>query len=313
MGVLDRVTKAWGKGRLPQRDVILNRSNIYIFPSRRGIAFIALLLLMLVTAINYQSSLVYLYTFLLGGVFFISMWACFFNLNQLEIRGQDSSGQYAPSKALHHIQLRNPQRRVLALSFFCDAGEEKEETEVALENGEYCDVYLHNPVRRRGAHKIPRVGIRTYYPFGLIKAWTWVYLEAETVLFPEPIDPIDVQRQAYADEDSGTFKDSEPDASLKNYAPGDGLSRVNWKRFASKDELTVKTERSVNERDDWLDWDDYAPHDVESRLSYLCFKVLKAANDSKPFGLRLPGTLIDPGVGGAHRDKCLEALARFQG
>jgi uncharacterized protein (DUF58 family) len=39
--------------------------------------------------------------------------------------------------------------------------------------------------------------------------------------------------------------------------------------------------------------------------------VLKAENEGRRYGLRLPGAQIPPGQGDAHRRRCLEALALF--
>jgi uncharacterized protein (DUF58 family) len=51
----------------------------------------------------------------------------------------------------------------------------------------------------------------------------------------------------------------------------------------------------------------------EERLSILCRWVLDAHAGGEAFGLRLPGGEILPGLGTAHRHRCLEALALFPG
>jgi uncharacterized protein (DUF58 family) len=39
--------------------------------------------------------------------------------------------------------------------------------------------------------------------------------------------------------------------------------------------------------------------------------VLKAENEGRRYGLRLPGVAIPPGQGDSQRRRCLEALALF--
>jgi uncharacterized protein (DUF58 family) len=41
--------------------------------------------------------------------------------------------------------------------------------------------------------------------------------------------------------------------------------------------------------------------------------VLAAEEANVAYGLRLPGTVLEPGLGETHRDACLKALALFDG
>jgi uncharacterized protein (DUF58 family) len=62
----------------------------------------------------------------------------------------------------------------------------------------------------------------------------------------------------------------------------------------------------------WLDWDRLpGSAGVEARLSLLTHQVLAAEEANVAYGLRLPGTVLQPGLGEAHRDACLKALALF--
>ncbi len=51
----------------------LDRRRIYILPSRAGLGFALLLLVMLIGAINYDNSLAYLLTFLLAGISVVTL------------------------------------------------------------------------------------------------------------------------------------------------------------------------------------------------------------------------------------------------
>jgi uncharacterized protein (DUF58 family) len=44
----------------------------------------------------------------------------------------------------------------------------------------------------------------------------------------------------------------------------------------------------------------------------LCRWVLDAHEQGEAFGLRLPGVTLEPNVGTAHRERCLDALALFE-
>ena len=66
--------------------VVLRHRRIYILPSRRGLALIATLALMLVTSLNYGLSLGFGATFLLAGMVGATLLHTFRNLAGLEVR-----------------------------------------------------------------------------------------------------------------------------------------------------------------------------------------------------------------------------------
>ena len=73
-----------GDDRLP---VTLHTRRIYILPTRAGFGFAALLLTMLLAALNYSNSIALLFTFLLSGFALIAMHLCHRNLAGTVVRG----------------------------------------------------------------------------------------------------------------------------------------------------------------------------------------------------------------------------------
>jgi uncharacterized protein (DUF58 family) len=61
-----------------------------------------------------------------------------------------------------------------------------------------------------------------------------------------------------------------------------------------------------------FDWDSLPGLDTEMRLARICRWVLDAHQHGEAFGLRLPGSSIEPNIGTAHRQRCLTALALFE-
>ena len=73
----------FGRTRTPwEGDFPLTRRRIYVLPSRMGLIFAGALLVMLVLTINYGLALGYVLVFVLGGVFWVSLfhawpgWCC---------------------------------------------------------------------------------------------------------------------------------------------------------------------------------------------------------------------------------------------
>jgi len=62
----------------------------------------------------------------------------------------------------------------------------------------------------------------------------------------------------------------------------------------------------------YLDFFELRLADVEERLSQLTLWVIEAERIRQPYGLRLPGTEISPGLGQMHFHYCLRALSLFR-
>ena len=62
-----------------------------------------------------------------------------------------------------------------------------------------------------------------------------------------------------------------------------------------------------------LDWNSVKGATIEARLSQLCRWIEDAYAEGRAFGLRLPSVEIPPNIGPAHRQRCLTALALFEG
>jgi uncharacterized protein (DUF58 family) len=61
----------------------------------------------------------------------------------------------------------------------------------------------------------------------------------------------------------------------------------------------------------WIDWKDAPGQRTEDRISALTRAVVDAEAGGQVYGLRLPDSVIDPGLGAAHRHLCLRKLALY--
>jgi uncharacterized protein (DUF58 family) len=55
----------------------------------------------------------------------------------------------------------------------------------------------------------------------------------------------------------------------------------------------------------------FAGMGTERRLSHLCYWALQFESRDEEYGLRLPGLVLEPGIGERHRDRVLQALALY--
>lgn len=299
----------WLSSRSPRRsEITLSQKNIYIFPSKMGFAFTLLLVLMLLTAINYQSSLIYLFTFFLGAVFFVSIWLCFLNMNGLSVSSYRIADCFEGELCTYTIEFISSSKPTLGIRI----GENKE---VLTELNIHKDVNtVHNlllPTQKRGLHTLDRLRIESTFPFGFIIAWTWLKLNARVLVFPKPI-------QGYRSESGGADFEvgnsgflSEDLTELKAYQQGDSSLRIVWKQLAAKNQLIIRHPEQGATNSVWLSWSRYATSNIELKLQYLCFDILDAHRKQSSYGLDIPGVLINPAMGEKHKLDCLKALALF--
>jgi len=287
---------------------MLSQKNIYIFPNQQGFAFLVLLLLMLITAINYQSSLIYLFTFFLGAVFFISIWLCFLNLSGLQVSSYEQAECFAGADCPYHVRLFSEKNAALAIRI----GTTKESlSNVNVQPGETIDQTIFAVPTSRGLHVLKRLRLESTFPFGMIIAWTWLKLDAKTMVYPKPIQSGLAQVGSVSMSSDVSLRNTEELTDLKSYQQGDASNRIVWKHFAAKNQLIVRSYETGGVDPNWIRWDDYETNNIELKLSYLCFDVLDLSKQNKAFGLDLPGRQIQPGVGESHRRNCLVALALF--
>ena len=83
----ERFIQNFAEKRQPKasHQVVIDRRRLYILPTRHGVVFFIVLLLTLLGAINYENSLGFMLSFLLGSLGFLGMIYTHQNINHLEI------------------------------------------------------------------------------------------------------------------------------------------------------------------------------------------------------------------------------------
>ncbi|UZE97835.1 DUF58 domain-containing protein [Alkalimarinus alittae] len=301
----------WVARRSPVSDIkTLTQRNVYIFPTKEGGLFVGLLLLLLLTAINYQSSLVYLFTFLLGSLFVFSIIFCFKNLSGLHLSLVATNECFVGEEAVYSFALKSKPNQYCESLFFSVPNQPIKKVDISA--SEVAAVALTIPATHRGLVSLGRIRLETVYPLGLIRAWTWLAFEKQALVFPTPLkgDRSLVEASSGDDFEEGVKVKGEDELSgLRDYALGDSPNRIAWKHYASKGELYVKEFDGVSSSTCWLNYSDYTSGNKEQRLSYLCHDVLDSHRKGGRFGMVFPGGVVEPSSGDNHKMQCLRALA----
>lgn len=305
--------RKWLDRRIPPaRSVRLNRRNVFILPTREGFAFGLLLFLLLLGAVNYQNSLVFAFVFLLSSLFVVGILHTYRNLAGITIELVGTRGAFAGEDVEFHVSIAKADVRVHeGLSFGWPGAIAQT---IDLLGDAKAEIKLFVPAHRRGWLLPGRLLVESRFPLGLLRAWSWIDLDARAIVYPCPIAFGRVP-MATGTRESGTalVRDGSDDfVGMREYVPGDSLRRINWKSWARGAGLQIKEFGGYADRRVWLDWDSLPGLDTETRLSRLCGWGIEAVRERDDYGLRIPGITIEPNQGDAHRDAVLKALAVFQ-
>jgi len=294
----------------PSHSITLSQQTIFIFPTRTGFVFGGLLLLLLLGAINYQNSLVYGVVFLLGSLFLVTILHTFRNLSGLTIELVNVRSGFVGEDVEFDVRVsRPPGRGREGIQLGWPEGL-KQWAEIYRE--EAATIRLYVRADSRGWFTPGRILVETYYPLGLLRAWTWVDLDAHTIVYPKPLF-LDQPNHNAAHREGGALLDprgSDDFTDIRDYQPGDAVKHILWRSYARNEELVIKQYASFVESKLILDWE-HVSGDVETRLSRLTGLALNASRSEREYGLRIPGCEVPPGTGESHLKRLLTELALF--
>ena len=292
----------------------LKQRRIFVLPTSSGIAFAVALLVMLLASINYNLSLGYALTFLLGGAGIASMVHAFRNLLGLSISPGRTEPVFCGETAVFRLTLQNPrdERRPALLLRVHDGA-----TSFELPAEDTVVISIPCTTRRRGPLPIGRTVLETRWPLGLIRAWSVFVPELDCLVFPFPEASPPPLPGAAAGQRHGLRSGSSGDddfAGLRQHRESDSPRHVAWKVLARGGPLLTKEFSGVQGGDVLLNWRDLPSHlDEEARISRLTAWVIAAERAGVAFALVLPGITLPVGRGIKHMHACLRALALHGG
>jgi uncharacterized protein (DUF58 family) len=312
---LARAASAWARRRQGEDapPLTLESRRLYILPTRRGLMSGALLFLMLLAGLNYNNSLALLLCFTLTGFALVSMYDCHRTLAGLHLLRAQAEPAFAQEHGELFLTLENRENRLRrGLALHCAPAEVV-----------YFDVPAQAAIRVsvgfaarvRGWQRMDRVALATTTPLGLFRAWTWLHLPLQVLVYPQPLrlrplpPAIGEQRRGRRTRRLGG---EEEWASLRPFQESDAPRSVAWKVYARGGPLMVAQYDAPAGTDRVLEFARLDGLPPERALSQLTAWVLECEHHGERYALRLPGRTIGGGLGPAQRRACLEALALYR-
>ena len=286
--------------------------RIYILPTRYGLLFAVLMMLMLLGALNYDNNPAYLLTFFLVAVALNAMYQTWRNLRGVQARMLSSEAVFCGQDVTVRFQLG------------VEDGEERPAIQVQIDDYRAIDdlpasgdrriLALQLPTGRRGWFYPGRLTLSTQYPLGLYRAWCYIELSERILVYPrlgardDRLVGGDEQQQGNGSARSG----QEDFFGLRDYRRGDSPRLIDWNSLARERGVMSKQFTTPQGHPRLIDWHALAGNDSEQKISLLARAVVDADMAGEPFALRLPGQTLDAAQGPAHRHACLAALACFE-
>jgi len=304
----------WLNRRLPVScEITLTQKRIFILPSKIGVLFMVMLILLLVTGINYQNNLILTVGFLLISVFITSIISTYQNISSLVIKANAAQPVFEGETIHLPLTVHNPTQSN-KFGIFIGFPDTQPELIACLKDNK--SLRIPFVTNKRGRLKVPRIKLYSQYPVGLLTSWSWLRLEFNSLVYPKPLDKPFRKMTGRGFEDEGQQVNNhgiDEYSGLRRYQKGDNLKRVDWKQYAKNHQLLTKEYHDLKGDDKVLDWYSLAGYPTEERLQILCGWVIKSHENNSEFSLKLPNLFISKSSGEVHFKECLSALALFSG
>ena len=329
----------WFASRAPKSDsATLNLRNVYIFFSREGLLFAVLLVITFIAGINYGNNLVLGLCFYLISVWLISFHVTFAHISGLKVQLIEVTMAEAGAPVWVTLQLhsesRQPRRQLLFSFEQADRTIGKQNNKktnkkikhnadsqhsvlVTRLQGEQI-IRLPAQTHHRGQFELPRLKIKTVYPLGIMRAWSYVYFVRSAWVYPK-LEAFDWQTQYSVArlEDlptGGQYRQGQDDFErLDNYIEGESLARVSWGHVARGQGMFTKHFADPVGDEQTLDYVDMPAAHHEQRLAQMAYGAIKLGELGVPFNMRLPNDMPSDtpmGEGDSFAQTCLLRLAK---
>jgi len=272
-------------------------------PTWTGGLWVLMCFACMLLAFHFNSNLALAFVFML-----LSLWVVaplFGYMNLMGVQGHVKSpgtvfcGQYLSiyvktSRKVHSA-------RVLSGDFQIDQQSNLEETESGH--------HLVIQPQKRGLAMLRNFKLVSEYPFGFFKFTRSLSLEnaMEVVVYPEP-KGVSVFPEYEDPKGKEDLSDQQDSSDVRDYSPGDPLSRIHWRQSAKGTGLITKLFDDGSSTEELLLT---LPENqaYEQSISQLTLWVLEADRQLRGFTMKLPGGKPVKGQGNRHVAHCLRDLA----
>lgn len=289
----------------------IEHQRIYILPTRRGLAFLFSLLVMLIASVNYALSLGYALCFLLTGLFAASLLHTYRNVAGIRFNQIKTENAFAGENVSFLVNMHN-QTELDRIGVTIKATDASDLVDLNAHGTATANIV--KATTRRGVRSLGRVTVTSTYPLGLWRTWCYIHNGVQATVYPKPeASPPPLPAHSIDADGESAHKSNQGEiAGLGEYNPGDALSSIAWKAAARGQGLYVKTFEEENSGGQThLSLHATGLTDIEQQVSRLSAWIQAAERSQTEFSFDIPGTHLDVGIGPKHKERALVALATY--
>ncbi len=295
---------------LDQLPHTVEHQRIYILPTRRGWAFLAALLLMLIASINYALSLGYALCFLLTGLFAATLLHTYKNLSGIVVQHMSGGDAFAGDRLPFYLNVHNPSSTDRHGLNLITANNRSDN--LAVPSRDSIAVTINSKTIKRGYQALGRLTLQSDWPLGLWSGWSYLHADIKGIVYPEPeSDPPELPSVLSDADGKQQTQARQGDVSgLRDYQPGDTIGSIAWKSAARGLGLKVRTfDAEAGHARTEFSLEQARAGTLEEQLSRIAAWVLKAESGNADYALRLPAEELEFNHGPEQQKKALTALA----
>jgi uncharacterized protein (DUF58 family) len=316
----------WLAKRIPaNREHCLNSRNIMIYPTRFGLAYLGIVILIFLLGTNYQNNIILLFSYLLASMFISVMLHSFYNFSQLRFYSAAKQQGFAETTLYFPIKIMAKKTHYDLNFNFTDASPNSQIQRVLQCKEGEDQVNLPFKATKRGKHHLGRVTIFSEYSLGIFKSKTVLDFGHYAIIYPKPKSLVSGQYQLGSQPDEPSIENyqtanivgTDDFSELKSFVIGESRARTAWKQLAKGQGHFSKHYQASQGQLQWLRLDEMPSNDIELKLAYLSFLIAELTATNQAFGLELSASLTDkrgnisPNSGADHQQACLTALAMY--
>lgn len=288
--VIQSFWSKWTKKRFSfVRQKTLMQKDVLVFIYQQGYLYLVLILITFIAGVNYANNLILGFCFLISAILCISFYITFKQLHGLEIEVCYAElGQVGQPLQLDlYFKQSQPQARYL----WVQVGEQ-------IDHILLSDLQHHYTLElipdSRGLFIYPTVKLFSVYPFGLVRAWTYLYLTGQSSIAPRAEYPTMEQQHSQQKQELEFDEFRE----LRNFRQGDSIQAVSWKQVARGQGLYVKVfEQHDDQHSVEIDYQNMPSSDHEDKLCLMMGLVEQCEQQQCAYRLLLPHAELPKGIG----------------
>lgn len=272
----------------------LAQNDVLVFFNVEGYLYLVLLVICFIAGINYGNNLVLALCFLLTSILVLSFYLAFRQLYGLTLSFETIElGQVGQSMPIKFLFC--PQQQQLHVHLRCEY--EQQAKKITVLNAPLVVQFEHIP-QQRGAYDLSQLYFYSVYPFGIIRAWSWLYPEQKVWIAPQA-SSVDIHQFGFAT-NRQQQEGMEDFSHLREFQTGDALNRVAWQYYAKGRGLLVKQFEQQPHSKLHFNYYEMPSSLHEQKLSQLMYLVEQAQQHHLGFSLDLPQQSLVFGQGEQH-------------